>query len=113
MKIVGCAEELWKKRSKVRGVKILLRNYIRTQCSLGGFFGVLGASSRSLQEAMERRASNQRGDGEGGGAEAGNSLGWLHPPYPGSSRCGAREFNVHPQPCAWNMTLLLLMTLDS
>lgn len=51
---------VWRKGRKVKGVKSLLRNYIRTQCRFSGFFNMVGMGSRSLQEAVERRGKNQR-----------------------------------------------------
>lgn len=62
---------LWKKGSRVNPVKSLLRNYVRMQHRLSGFFNMAGTSSRSLQEAGERSGRNQRGGDKRGGAETG------------------------------------------
>lgn len=64
---VGCAEVvLWKKGSKVKGVKSLLRNYIRMQCRHSSFFNMVGTGSRSLQRqwggGKGTRGEGTRGD---------------------------------------------------
>lgn len=60
---MGCAEVLWKKGRKVKGVKSLLRNYIRTQCRFSGFFNMVGMGSKRQWRGGEgTRGKGMRGE---------------------------------------------------
>lgn len=99
----GLGGVLWKKRSRDKGVKILLRNHIRMQCRLSGFFSVWW----DQQQVFARGSGEEEKEPEGmkgGELKLENpSDGSTH--HSASTRCRTGELCGHPWPCTWNITL--------